>query len=105
MKSISVKALERLSRRRRFSLRTLEIAKRLFVSKHTASELATEYGVNVQRIYAIRRQVAAAAKKDALPPGWEEITIAAPKPLIREVRKRVAKARTHARQVRGIQDT
>jgi hypothetical protein len=97
MKSISVKALDRLSRKRRFSLRTLEIAKRLFVDKHTASELAIEYDVNVQRIYAIRRQVAAAAKADTLPAGWEEITIAAPKPLIREMRKRVAKARADVR--------
>lgn len=93
MKSISAKALERLSRKRRFSTQTLEIAKRFLIDAESPKALAAEYGLYLQRIYAIGKQVGAAAKSETLPSGWEEVTLVAPRPLIREVRKRIASAR------------
>jgi hypothetical protein len=91
--TITVDLLERIARKRRFSARTLEIAKRLFLHDETPKRLAAEYGVNLARIYHIRDQVGSAAQDEKLPPGWEEITIAAPKEVIREFRERVAQAR------------
>src|SRR5215831_13749144 len=91
--TITIDLLERIARKRRFSSRTEEIAKRLFLHDETPKRLAAEYGVNLARIYHIRDQVAAAAREEELPPGWEEVTIAAPKEIIQEFRERVAQAR------------
>lgn len=89
---IDLALLERIAQQRRFEGRTLEIAKRLFIHGETPKRLAVEYGVNVQRVYAIRREVLAAAQALALPPGWEEATIAGPRELIAELKRQLADA-------------
>jgi len=53
----------------------MEIAKRLFVHGETPKRLAVEHGVNLRRVYAIRKEVLAAAQALALPTGWDELTI------------------------------
>lgn len=90
MRTIDLSLLERIAQQRRFEERTLEIAKRLFVHGETPKRLSVEYGVNIQRVYAIRKEVLAAAQALELPPGWEEITVRGPKALIEQVRKLVA---------------
>jgi len=84
--------LERIAAQRRFETRTLEIAKRLFIHGETPKRLSIEYGVNLQRVYAIRKEVLAAAQALALPPGWEEITIAGPKEVIEYIKRQFAEA-------------
>lgn len=99
---ITASVLEELAEGRHFAKRTLEIAKRLFIEGETPTHLALGYGVSVQRIYRIRDSVLAAAKAKALPKGWEEVTIAAPRPVIREIRKRLAQAGNSFRVVQKI---
>lgn len=89
---ITASVLEELAEGRHFAKRTLEIAKRLFIEGETPTHLALGYGVSVQRIYCIRDRVLAAAKAKTLPEGWEEVTIAAPRPVIREIRERLEEA-------------
>lgn len=93
MRTIDLSLLERIAQQRRFEERTLEIARRLFVHGETPKRLSVEYGVNIQRVYAIRKEVLAAAQALDLPPGWEEITVRGPKELIEQVRRLVAGAR------------
>jgi hypothetical protein len=90
MDGVTAEVLERLARKRRFAPKTLEIAKRLFLYHHPARGLSAEFGVNLARIYAIRNMVAQAARDERVPPGWEEVTLVAPKALIAEFRQRVA---------------
>lgn len=89
---ITASVLEELAERRHFAKRTLEIAKRLLIEGETPTHLALGYAVSVQRIYRIRDSVLAAARAKELPKGWEEVTIAAPRPVIRKIRKRLAEA-------------
>jgi hypothetical protein len=93
VRTIDLSLLERIAQQRRFEERTLEIAKRLFVHGETPKRLSVEYGVNIQRVYAIRKEVLAAAQALELPPGWEEITVRGPKELIEQVRRLVAGTR------------
>jgi hypothetical protein len=93
VRTIDLSLLERIAQQRRFEERTLEIAKRLFVHGETPKRLSVEYGVNIQRVYAIRKEVLAAAQALDLPPGWEEITVRGPKELIEQVRSLVAGTR------------
>jgi TrfB plasmid transcriptional repressor len=86
-------AFKLLESRRRFKRHTLEIAKRRILRREPATALATEYGVNLQRIYAIEREVTAAWRELHLPAGWSEITLVAPKPLIAEFKRRSRAAR------------
>ena len=92
MNTVTADLLERLARTRRFSAQTLDIAKRLFLFNDPPRKLAAEYGVNLARIYAIRDSVSQAAQAQRVPPGWEEVTLIAPKELIEEFRQRIAQA-------------
>ncbi|MBS0448530.1 MAG: hypothetical protein JSR59_21625 [Proteobacteria bacterium] len=80
--AVDLALLERIAQKRRFEERTLEIAKRHFVYGESVPRLAAEYGLHVQRVYAIRRMVLETAQQIALPPGWEEVTIAGPRELV-----------------------
>jgi hypothetical protein len=80
--AIDFALLERIAEQRRFEARTLEIAKRLFIHGEQPKRLSLEYGVNLQRIYAIRAEVLAAAKAAALPSGWKELNLVGPAELI-----------------------
>ena len=92
MNTVTAELLERIARTRRFSAQTLDIAKRLFLFNDPPRKLAAEYGVNLARIYAIRDTVSQAAQAQRVPPGWEEVTLIAPKELIEEFRQRIAQA-------------
>lgn len=82
-----------LERKRRFKAQTIEIAKRRILDQAPAVDLAKEYSVNVQRVYMIQDQVETAWSELSLPPGWAEVTIAAPKILIEEFQERCKEAR------------
>ena len=86
-------AFKLLERKRRFKPQTLEIAKRRILLQEPATALAAVYGVNLQRIYTIENQVTAAWRELHLPPGWSEVTLVAPKPLIAEFKRRSRAAR------------
>ncbi len=92
MDGVDLPLLERIASRRRFEPRTLEIAKRLFVYGEPPKRLAVEYGLNVQRIYAIQRRVLEAAAASKLPEGWEELTVAGPRELVASFREAFEKA-------------
>jgi hypothetical protein len=77
---------------RRFQPETLEIAKRLMVYGEKPKRLAAEYGLNHQRVYAIRKEVLAAIDALALPEGWDEVTLAGPKPVIAALKAQFAEA-------------
>lgn len=98
MNTVTAELLERLARTRRFSAQTLDIAKRLLLFNDPPRKLAAEYGVNLARIYAIRDTVSQAARAQRVPPGWEQITLIAPKELIGEFRQRIAEAQAHVQQ-------
>jgi len=66
--------LQRIAKQRRFDPRTLEIARRLFIVGDRPKLLAVEYGVILQRIYAIRKAVLDLA----LPHGVAEVTLRGP---------------------------
>jgi hypothetical protein len=89
---IDLALLERIGEVRRFEARTLEIAKRLFIHGETPKRLAVEYGVNIQRVYAIRREVLAVAKQLQLPVGWAEVRLAGPRELIQTLERQYALA-------------
>jgi hypothetical protein len=89
---IDPELLARIATDRRFEPRTLEIAKRMMIHGETPKRLAIEYGVNLQRVYAIRKEILAAAQTSALPPGWEQVTIAGPRDLIAAIKRQVAQA-------------
>jgi hypothetical protein len=92
MSAIDLAQLERIAERRRFEDRTLEIAKRLFIHGEKPKRLSVEYGVNLQRVYAIRREILEAVKASTLPAGWDQITLVGPKALIAEIRRVHAEA-------------
>ena len=62
MGEITAEVLERLARRRRFAVRTLDVARAVCIERMTAKVAAARFGVNLSRIYAIRKQVLAAAQ-------------------------------------------
>jgi hypothetical protein len=86
-------AFKLLERKRRFKRQTLEIAKRRILRREPATALAAAYGVNLQRIYTIEKQIIGAWRELHLPAGWSEITLVAPKPLIAEFKRRSRAAR------------
>jgi hypothetical protein len=86
MIAIDVQLLERIALQRRFESRTLDIAKRLFIHRETPKRVASEFGVNLQRVYAIRKEILAAARDAALPDGWVEVTLVGPQDLIAQVK-------------------
>ena len=55
--SVDAKKLEHIAKLRKFDHRTLEIARRLFIHHEKPKLLSAEYGVILQRIYAIRKAV------------------------------------------------
>ena len=68
---IDLATLEAIAGQRRFDTRTIEIGKRMLIHGEDPKRLSHEYGINLQRVYAIRKEVLAAAQAVALPPGWE----------------------------------
>lgn len=87
MIDIDLALLEKIAGQRRFEPRTLEIAKRIFVHGESPKRLSVEFGVNLQRVYAIRKEILAAAEASALPAGWEQVTLAGPREVIERVRQ------------------
>ncbi len=87
MTAIDFDLLERIAGQRRFEPRTLEIAKRLFLHGDSPKRLSVEFGVNLQRVYAIRKEILAAAQVSALPPGWAELNVAGPRELIERLKR------------------
>jgi excisionase family DNA binding protein len=59
----------------------------------TVGGLSAEFGVNLARVYAIRKMVAQPAQDERVPPGCEEVTLVAPRELVEEFRRRIAKAK------------
>jgi len=101
---IDLELLERIGEERRFETRTMEIAKRLFIHGEAPKRLSVEYGVNIQRVYAIRREVLAVAKQLQLPVGWAEVRLAGPRELIQALERQyvaaMEKLRLEPRRVR-----
>lgn len=69
----------------------------VFGRRQQPKRLSVEYGVNLQRVYAVRREILAAAQATALPPSWEEVTVSGPKALIEQVVKLVLEAQGRVR--------
>ena len=89
MTTMDLALLERISRKRRFGLRTLEIATRMLVHGDEPKRLSLEYGINVQRVYAIRKAVSAAVEGARLPRGWERLELAAPRKVIERIKRQL----------------
>ncbi len=87
MTDIDYAMLERIAEQRRFEARTLDIAKRLFIHRENPKAVSTQYGVNLARVYAIRKEVLAAAQALALPAGWEELHLSGPSEVIARIRR------------------
>lgn len=85
-------AFKLIEQKRKFDTQTLEIGRRRLLNKERATDLQVAYGVNVARIYAIEKQIAAAIQELRLPPGWGEITIAAPKSMLVEFERQAEAA-------------
>ena len=81
--SVDEAELQRIARQRRFDPRTLEIARRLFIDGDRPKLLAAEYGVILQRIYAIRKAVLDLA----LPAGEAEVTLRGPVEAVEAARR------------------
>ena len=92
MVKIDLALLERIAEQRRFENRTLEIAKRLFIHGETPKRLSVEHGINLQRVYAIRKEILGAAQASALPPGWEEVTLVGPSEVIAQIKRHFTEA-------------
>jgi hypothetical protein len=90
--TVDLELLERIATQRRFEAQTLEIAKRLLLYGEKPKRLSAEFGVNVQRVYAIRKEVLAAVKALVLPVGWEEVTLAGPQPVIAALKAQLEQA-------------
>jgi hypothetical protein len=87
VRTIDLALLERIAEQRRFDPRTLEIGKRMLIHGEDPKRLSLEYGINLQRVYAIRKEVLAAADALALPPGWERLTLEGPKEVIGRMKR------------------
>lgn len=79
--------LERIAAERRFEARTLDMARRLFIHHETPKRVASEFGVNTQRIYAIRKEILAAAEAYQLPDGWMRAELVGPTELVEHYRQ------------------
>lgn len=90
--TVDLETLQRVASLRKYQPETLEIATRLLVYGETPKRLVAEYGINHQRVYAIRKEVLAAIKALALPEGWEEVTLAGPRPVVAEIKAQFAQA-------------
>ena len=90
---IDAAAFELIQKKRKFRPQTIEIAKRRILDGERAADLASAYGVNLQRIYSIETQIAAAFQAERLPPGWAEATICAPKKMLAEFERQASAAR------------
>jgi hypothetical protein len=84
---ITLELLEQIAAQRNFEPKTLQIAKRLLIDGHAPKRLSSEFGVNHQRVYAIRKEVLAAARQSRLPAGWSQITLTGPTELIESIRE------------------
>ena len=82
MTAIDNELLERLTAQRRFEQRTVDIAKRLFIHNEKPKRVASEFGINLQRVYAIRKEILAAAETFALPEGWARAELVGPRDLV-----------------------
>lgn len=82
MVAITIDLLERIAKERRFEQRTLDVAKRLFIHQEKPKRVASEFGINLARVYAIRKDVLAAAATYELPPGWVRTEIEGPADLV-----------------------
>lgn len=98
MAEIDLPLIERIAAQRRFSPTTVQIAKGLFVEGFDARRLALEHGLHVKRVYAIRKEFLDAAQAMALPRGWEEVTFAAPRDVIEELRRLYAQRMKEVRR-------
>ena len=87
MTTIDLALLERIQEHRRFDSRTLGIAKRLLIHGEDPKRLSLEYGINLQRVYAIRKEVLAAAEALKLPLGWERLELVGPRKLIERIKR------------------
>jgi hypothetical protein len=87
MTTVDFALLERIGEHRRFDPRTLEIAKRLLIHGDDPKRLSVEYGINLQRVYAIRKEVLAAIEALKLPPGWERLELVGPRKVIDRIRR------------------
>ena len=87
MTTIDFALLERIAEHRRFDPRTLDIAKRLLIHGEDPKGLSVEYGINLQRVYAIRKEVLAAAEAVKLPPGWDRLELVGPRKLIERIKR------------------
>ena len=98
--TIDAAAFALIEAKRNFQPQTIEIAKRRLLNDERAADLAAAYGVNIQRIYAIETQMAAALQEIALklPHGWGEATIIAPKTLLRDFLRQAEAARKQMRR-------
>ena len=67
MTTIDLALLERIGELRRFDPRTLEIAKRLLIHGEDPKRLSLEYGINLPRVYAIRKACSEGAGRPVLP--------------------------------------
>ena len=73
-KTVNEEQLARIARQRKFDPRTLEIARRLFIHHEKPKLLSAEYGVILQRVYAIRKAVL----DSALQIGYAELNLRGP---------------------------
>jgi hypothetical protein len=87
--TVDASQLERVARQRKFDPRTLEIARRLFIHNEKPKLLSAEYGVILQRIYAIRKAVL----DSVLPQGWDEVTLRGPAEAVEAARLAFEKRR------------
>lgn len=90
--TVDLELLQRIAAKRGFQADTLEIATRMLVYGEKPKRLASEFGVNHQRVYAIRKEVLAAIKALTLPEGWEEVTLAGPRAVIATLKAQLAEA-------------
>jgi hypothetical protein len=79
---ISEELLQQIADRRGFEERTIEIARRLFLYGQTPKHVSIEFGINHQRVYAIRKQFLKAAETEVLPSGWAQATLVGPRSLV-----------------------
>lgn len=90
--TVDLQILDRVAAARHFQPETLEIARRLLVFGDTPKRLSIEYGINHQRVYAIRKKVLAAVAELDVPDGWEEVRLVGPTEVIADLKARFAEA-------------
>ena len=88
--TVDLEILDRIAAARHFQPETMEIARRLLVFGDTPKRISIEYGINHQRVYAIRKKVLAAVAELSIPHGWEEVRLVGPVELIADLKARFA---------------